>query len=291
MKKLVLSCFLLGIFSLVFGFYLFQLKQKQDKSNVVLGIQKIIEVTPEPKQVSTESAVVTLPSETPYPKPAGFCLSVPVLLYHHIEPIAQAKSEGHSQLTVDADIFDTQMKYLKDHGYRSMSAEELITAVVGHRSVGKTVVVTLDDGYKDVYDFAFPIARKYGIILNLMIPTGLLENSGYLSWNNLKEMVNSGLVNAYDHTWSHYSLHNGDVQKIEAEIMTAKSQLEQNLGKKVNIFTYPYGSSDQKTIDILVKNGFIGAFSTIPSFYQCESYIFALRRNRIGNAPLSSYGL
>ncbi len=224
-------------------------------------------------------------------KPAGFCISVPVLLYHHIEPIVQAKTEGHGQLTVDANIFESQMRYLQDHGYRSISAEELVNAIISHGSVGKAVVVTLDDGYRDAYDFAYSVAKKYGIILNLMIPTGLLNNSGYMSWDNLREMVGSGIARAYDHTWSHYSLPQGDEKKIEMEIMTAKNQLEQNLGIKVNIFTYPYGSNDQKTVNVLRKNGFIGAFSTIPSFYQCESYIYALRRNRIGNASLSSYGL
>ncbi len=224
-------------------------------------------------------------------KPVGFCLSVPVIFYHHIEPIAQAKTEGHAQLTVDAGIFDGQMKYLKDHGYRAISAEELVNAIYSHKNLGKVVVVTLDDGYSDAYNFAFPVAKKYGVILNLMIPTGLLNNPGYMSWDNLKEMVNSGLAQAYDHTWSHYSLPRGDEKKIQMEVLTAENQLEQNLGRTAKILAYPYGSSDQKVINILQKNGFIAAFSTIPSFYQCESYIFNLRRNRIGNAPLSAYGL
>lgn len=280
-----MSCLLLGIFSLVFGLYLISFQDKLKKTNppisqipnptsTVLGVQNT-------SHIKVEKGLES----------AGFCLSVPVLLYHHIEPIEQAKTEGHSALTVDVNIFDSQMKYLKDKGYRSISAEDLVNAIVSHKSVGKAAVVTLDDGYKDAYDFAYPVAKKYGIVLNLMIPTGLLNNSNYMSWDNLREMVNSGMVNAYDHTWSHYSLPNGNVQKIEMEVMTAKNQLEQNLGKKVNIFSYPYGSNDQKTVNILQKNGFIGAFSTIPSFYQCESYIYALRRNRIGNASLSSYGL
>lgn len=265
------------------------LKSIKDKDT--LDIQKTTTVAAENIKISSSSAFNISPTITVDSKPVGFCLSVPVIFYHHIEPIAQAKSEGHAQLTVDAGIFDNQMKYLKDHGYRAISADELVNAIYSHKNLGKAVVVTLDDGYSDAYNFAFPIAKKYGVILNLMIPTGLLNNPGYMSWDNLKEMVNSGLATAYDHSWSHFSLPKGDEKKIQMEVMTAKSQLEQNLGKTVNIFTYPYGASDQKTVNILQKNGFIAAFSTIPSFYQCESYIFNLRRNRIGNAPLSAYGL
>lgn len=265
------------------------LKSIEDKDT--LGIQKTASVVAENIKISSPSADKISPTNMVEVKPAGFCLNVPVIFYHHIEPIGQAKTEGHVQLTVDAAIFDGQMKYLIDHGYRTISAEELVNAIYSHKSLGKAVVVTIDDGYSDAYNYAFTIAKKYGVILNLMIPTGLLNNPGYMSWENLKEMVNSGLATAYDHSWSHYSMPKGDETKIQMEVMTAKNQLEQNLGKTVKIFTYPYGSSDQKTVNILQKNGFIAAFSTIPSFYQCESYIFNLRRNRIGNASLSSYGL
>jgi peptidoglycan/xylan/chitin deacetylase (PgdA/CDA1 family) len=232
---------------------------------------------------------------TPSPSPtipAGFCLRVPVIFYHHIEPIDAAKIAGHASLTVDSGMFDSQMKYLFDRGYHSISAEELVNALRNKSQItGKPIVVTIDDGYSDNYTYAYPIAQKYNIILNLMIPTGLIENPGYLTWNNLREMTGSGLVYAYDHTWSHFSMPRGDVTKEETEIVTAKIQLEEHLGKPVTIFSYPYGASNNQSISLLTKNGFTGAFTTIPSFYQCDSIIYQLHRNRIGNAPLSSFGL
>lgn len=260
------------------------------KLNNFSKIEKTTNITPSPNPSVKPTPVITITqNEVP---DNSYCLRVPVLMYHHIEPIDLAKAEGHAQLTVDSGIFDTQMKYLVDHGYRTISGEELANALINHQAIpGKPIVITLDDGYSDNYNYAFQIAKKYNVVLNLMIPTGLIGNAGYMSWENLKEMVDSGIVNAYDHTWSHYSLPRGDVAKDEMEIMTAKKQLEEHLGKIVTIFAYPYGSSNQTTVDILVKNGFIAAFSTIPSFYQCESYRYALRRTRIGNSNLSSYGL
>lgn len=223
--------------------------------------------------------------------PVGFCMNIPVLLYHHVQPIEEAKKEGHAQLTVDSGFFEKQMQYLADHGYISISAEELVRSLINHVQLpGKTVVVTLDDGYLDNYQYAYPIAKKYNMKLNMMIPTGLLGNSGYMNWDNLKEMVGSGMVFAYDHTWSHYSITKGSYEKIEQEIMTAKKQLEEQLGKPQVVFTYPYGPSSDTAIDVLRKNGFLGAFTTISSTLQCDGYIYNLRRTHIGNAPLSSYG-
>jgi len=252
-------------------------------------LEKIANITPTPSPtIILTPTVPVVQNEAPS---NSYCLRVPVLMYHHVEPIDLANAEGHAQLTVDSGVFDSQMKYLVDNGYKTISADELVNALISHQRISKAVVVTLDDGYSDNYNYAFQIAKKYNIVLNLMIPTGLIGNPGYMSWDNLKEMVSSGIVNAYDHTWSHYSMPRGDMAKEEMEIMTAKKQLEEYLGREVKIFAYPYGSLNQTSVDILVKNGFTAAFSTISSFYQCESYRYALRRTRIGNSPLSSYGL
>lgn len=232
------------------------------------------------------------PAPSPTPEvPVGFCLRVPVLLYHHTEPYAQAKTEGHASLTVDSGWFEKQMQYLSEHGYNTISAEDLVNALLSHQQLpGKSVVVTIDDGYLDNYQYAYPIARKYNIKLNLMIPTGLLGVPGYMNWGQLKEMAGSGFVYVYNHTWSHYSLGKTTLEKAQQEIGTADKQLKDQLGKKVDIFTYPYGSTSPTAIQVLKQEGYKGAFTTIPSNLQCDGYIYYLRRIHIGNASLAYYG-
>ncbi|PIP74902.1 MAG: hypothetical protein CO135_00195 [Candidatus Levybacteria bacterium CG_4_9_14_3_um_filter_35_16] len=221
-----------------------------------------------------------------------YCLYVPVLMYHHIQPYNLAKERGQTSLTVDSVIFDQQMAYLVSQGYVSISADELANALKTHSALpAKPVVITMDDGYKDNFEYAFPIIQKYGLIANIMIPTGLIENFGWLNWNDLKTMVNSGRFYAYDHTWSHAALAGVSNDKIETEIMMAKQQLEDHLGKPVSIFAYPYGSKDSRVISALIGDGFSAAFSTIPGKIQCDSFIMTLHRTRIGNGALASYGL
>lgn len=247
-----------------------------------------------PKIIADVASVTPTPTFVPTIKPVneGYCLSVPVIYYHHVEPMAQATAEGHASLTVDPNTFAQQMAYLSSHGYTFYTAEQLVDALLGHTSLpGKPIVVTIDDGYIDTYTYAFPIAKQYGVKLSLMIPTGLLENPDYMTWNDLKDMANSGTVFAYDHTWSHYSLSQGPYSKDKMEIMTSKNQLEQHLGGNVDILAYPYGSSSSTAISILQQNGFKGAFTTIPGFLQCDGFVYSLHRNRIGNTSLSAYGL
>lgn len=231
-------------------------------------------------------------------KPLGYCLQVPVLLYHHIQPEEVATQKGQTSLTVDNNVFDSQMAYLTGNGYVTLSADQLIHAITTHSPLpAKSVVVTMDDGYADNYVYAYPIIQKYHVVLNLMVPTGLLGGvsgtNSYYTWDQLKEMTNSGLVFAYNHTWSHYPLAAGPLDKDTFEVKTAQDQLQQHLGKASPIFVYPYGSGAGVgwVVNVLKSQGFVAAFSTFYGRYQCDSNLLSLPRIHIGNAPLSTYGI
>lgn len=242
------------------------------------------------------------PSPTLIPTPTivytGYCLNVPVLYYHHTAPSEIAKTRGFSSLNVDAGVFDEQMGYLASHGFTTIFAEDLVNALKNHSPLPpKSVVVTLDDSYDDVYSYAFQSAKKYNTKLTVFVPTGLLggnsATNSYYTWGQLQEMVNSGLVEAENHTWSHYSMGTKGSEKDQYEIKTAEDQLQQNLGKHSAVFAYPYGTNATSSFvqQELAQFGFIGAFSTIGGTYQCDSFIFSLHRTRIGNALFPAYGI
>ncbi|HSD98546.1 MAG TPA: polysaccharide deacetylase family protein [Patescibacteria group bacterium] len=239
----------------------------------------------------TATDTATLPA-------GGYCLQVPVLLYHHIQPQADAVAKGQTSLSVDSGEFDKQMAYLAGNGYTTISAQQLVDAILSHGQVpSKSVVVTMDDGYLDNYLYAYPTLQKYHLLGNLMVPTGLLGvvagTNSYFSWDQLKEMVGSRTMVAYNHTWSHFPMAQGSKEKDIQEITTAQNQLRQFLGTTSPILVYPYGSGQTVSWvwQLLKDNGYVAAFSTLPGRFQCEGNIFSLPRIHIGNAPLSSYGI
>lgn len=220
-----------------------------------------------------------------------FCLYAPILMYHHIENLSQATIEGHTKLTVGDNFFDEQMQYLTSRGYTSISLQDLVNAVYAHQSVpSKSFVVTMDDGYADWYTYAFPILKKYHVIGNLFIISGLVGNPGYLTWNQLKEMASSDIIRVYNHTWSHIALGSASRDKIEFEMTTSQSELQSELGKPINIMAYPNGSFSPLAISVLQEQHFIAAVTTIPGHIECQSNIMTLPRIRIGNASMSYYG-
>lgn len=247
-------------------------------------------IIPTPTNTPTPTVTPT-PTITPTPTYAGFCISAPVLMYHHVENMAKANADGHGGLTVSPEFFDSQMKYLIDNGYKIISADELIADLFNNTRPGKVAIVTLDDGYEDNFQNAFPVAKKYGAHLNIMLATGLLENNDFMKWTEIKEMADSGLVSFGNHTWSHYSLPNGTNEKIDMEIGTAEKQIQEHTGKNPDFIAWPWGSYDNRTIAGARLSGIKAGFSTMPGQVQCDSFLWGLHRTRIGNSSLAAYGL
>lgn len=296
-KHIFLGLILLDIFILCTA-AVFATK-RATSSSVLLHPAKVHQVTialsPPPTFVPTATASPTA-ILTPKPVYTGYCMDVPVLMYHHTAPRSIAVARGQTSLNVDNGFLEQQMAYISTHGFTSYTALDLINALRTHTTLpGKPIVITLDDGYDDVYSYAFPIFKKYNLKFNLMVPTGLLGNTSpgnsYYSWSQLKEMVGSGLGFVSNHTWSHSTM-GGTAQKDEFEIATSQKQFGDVIGITPLTFAYPYGAGIYpQVIALLQRHGFLGAFSTIPGKIQCDSFIMSLHRTRVGNAPITAYGI
>lgn len=178
------------------------------------------------------SALDTLPLfGTAQPGPAG---GVPVLCYHYLRRspgvIRLAKVMLHVVLslpvlddnelwTLSEGAFDNQMRWLYENGYRSITLDQLTRWQYGHEALPpKCVVITFDDGDRSVYDYAWPILEKYGFTASYFIITrevGLQwRGLDFLSWDELREMSQSGTFTIESHTHSlHYKVGEKDAAK------------------------------------------------------------------------------
>jgi len=92
------------------------------------------------------------------PQSSSIMRSAPVFMYHHVN---QNKGD---MVTVSPDVFEAQMRFLKEAGYRTLNADELVAFAGGNLAIKeKAVAITFDDGYLDNYVYAFPILKKYNI--------------------------------------------------------------------------------------------------------------------------------
>ncbi len=219
----------------------------------------------------------------------GPCVKLSVLMYHHVQEEADAKAKKQTGLTTTPEFFLKHMQYLKDKGYSVVTPSDLAGFFNGTNKIpNKSAMITLDDGYYDNYQYAYPILKQFGFHATVFTPTGLLNNPGYLSWqdmNNMKDLVSFG-----NHTWSHHSS-SGTKEEQEKEIGMANQQLNEHGFNSVKSFAYPYGPSSNNAEQVLKEKGYTMAFTTVHGNIMCKGKYLDLPRIRVGNAPLNNYGL
>jgi len=239
------------------------------------------------------------PTTTPTPRPLTFsemnalygpCVYAPTLMYHHVQTAEAAKERNQTGLTVNTEVFRTQMQYLKDRGYGVISMQDILNFFEqGIKTQSKSVLLTFDDGYDDFYTDAYPILREFNYPATVFIPTGLMNNAGYLYWDKISEMNQNRILFA-NHTWSHKNIKTKE-DVLKMEISTADVQLNEKGLNIPKVFAYPYGSESALAISFLQGLNYKLIFTTRYGGTLCKKQMLNLPRMRVGNGSLSIYGL
>lgn len=209
---------------------------------------------------------------------------LPILMYHSVSPNALPQN----RLAVSVNAFARQMQFLKEHHYNVLTLEEINGLIrQGKRLPPKTVAITFDDGYKDNYTYAFPILKKYNLAATIFIIINEVgrPQGDRLSWDEIKVMRDSGLIDFGSHTLGPQPL--VDIQsqdELRKQIFDSKKILEEKLGQKINIFSYPGGLFNRDIRQLVIDAGYQAAAATSPGKKFSSKDIFALKRLRISSS-------
>ena len=165
-------------------------------------------------------------ASAPLPAPEDD-VKVLVLNYHMVNRM-------FISLAIEPEDFDWQMKYLVEHGYHTISPDELYDFLAGTgRLPDRPVLITFDDGYVDNYTTAYPILKKYNLKATIFVVTGFLgKRKGYLTWDQLREMEKNGIT-VESHTVTHAPLPQLSDERIREELVESKRQAEKELGHPI----------------------------------------------------------
>jgi peptidoglycan/xylan/chitin deacetylase (PgdA/CDA1 family) len=186
---------------------------------------------------------------------------VPVLCYHQFKP------EPKTVYDISPGKFREQMEYLKVNGYRVAPLGELVEALEqGLEMPEKTVVITIDDGYKSVYQHALPVLREYGYPATLFLYVSFIrEKGGSLWWPEIQELIAAG-IDIGSHSFSHFKLTRAKdetveryARRLEKELLASKHYLENKLDVDIPWFSYPYGAYDLEVLRKVAGYGYRGA--------------------------------
>ncbi len=184
-------------------------------------------------------------------------LEIPIFLYHHI---VDNKSEiEYDYMQTSKDTFEKQITGLENSGYHFISYDDLIQYKEGKKTLyKKSAVLTFDDGYEDVYKNAYPILKEYNIPFTMFIITDYMGTNTYMTWDEAKDVQNSGLGIIASHSQNHEDFSKLSVEQAVENVNNSYKTIEENLGnQKIKIFAYPYGLYGEGQSEALEKEGYI----------------------------------
>jgi peptidoglycan/xylan/chitin deacetylase (PgdA/CDA1 family) len=170
-----------------------------------------------------------------------------------------------SGLYITKDMLKEYCEYFINNNYKIVSLNEAYNIFVNKEEIDNTnlLVLTFDDGYEDNYTLGFPILKKYGAKFNVNVIARYTDENreNYLSWDQIKEMNKSGLLELGNHTYdSHIYVedYKGDSEPILKALLPNESEEERknrifndldkaddliskNGGNNISIMAYPYG--------------------------------------------------
>lgn len=229
-----------------------------------------------PKQPDAPSISVT-PASTqapPEPKydanvfaplhPKALASRVTVLMFHDV-----VRERGKGGVYFDSTVaeFNEILDYFDEQGAHYLSLRDFHEHLVTGKEVPeRSVVLTFDDNYQGFYENAWPILKARNIPSGMFVHTDFVGNKSgshpKMSWEQLKELDASGLVEIGGHTCSHP----GDLKSLprdeqERELVDSKTILEEKLGHPVPFLAYPVGSADAQTVALAKAAGYTMSFT------------------------------
>ena len=189
---------------------------------------------------------------------------VPILMYHAVH-------ERRSVISIPPALFAWQMGWLHENGYGVIPLSRLVQHLrSGDELPDRTAVITFDDGFESVYTSAFPVLTRYGFPATVFLVPDYCGQSndwpsqprtvprlGLLSWEQIGEMHRHGLEFG-GHTLTHPRLDRLAPDEAEREIVGSKAEIEDHLGRSVELFAYPYGRYDAAA-ETIVRRAHAGA--------------------------------
>jgi len=197
-----------------------------------------------------------------------FLSGQPLLTYHHVGPRpARVRLKG---LYVSAKLFGRQIEELREAGFSTPRYDEL---AAGGNLTAKTIFVTFDDGFHDIFENALSTLQKNRFIgIEFLVADLLGETSEWqvtsgevagslMDKSQIQEWLAAG-NQIGSHTLNHARLTQVPIAEAKEQITASKKKLEDLFGRPIHHFCYPYGDCNPAVRDLVEQAGYHSACTT-----------------------------
>ncbi|MGX8773437.1 MAG: polysaccharide deacetylase family protein [Bacillota bacterium] len=269
------------------------------------GAEDPTTTTEDPEPSTEPETTTTVATTAPYN--GTNATRIPIITYHRISSAAEKKSRNQrkSSLFLKVSVFEKQMKWLSDHGYRTISTEEFYQWYTNKIKLPpKSVLITFDDGSYSVIKYALPVLKKYhmkGTIFMIGKNTGKTTNTAVhknKSYSCIGRDVMAQVQATYPdlefqgHT---YNMHRKIGKKPALKKLSYAAQ-KADFTKMYNDFgytflAYPYGKYATKSINAAKASNIKMAFTYGTNAYATKKQNrYKIKRIKISaNQPMKKF--
>jgi peptidoglycan/xylan/chitin deacetylase (PgdA/CDA1 family) len=204
-------------------------------------------------------------------------------MYHRINIVTATTPAASRALTVHPADFARQMAWLKRRGYRTIRQRELFDALMCGRPLGpRPIMLTFDDGYRDVFFQASPVLARLGMHAIAYVVSGRISRGdpSFLTWPLLRALERRG-IEIGSHTVAHRDMTSLSGPAVLRDLRSSRLALERTLRHPVPWLAYPFGASDARVERLVGRAGYLLAVTTRPGVVQHAHRPHALSRLRI----------
>jgi peptidoglycan/xylan/chitin deacetylase (PgdA/CDA1 family) len=217
-------------------------------------------------RIALALAALLLPFRSEAATASGDNAGISILAYHHFGPTVA------DSMTVTTPVFEQQLGWLTQHGYRVIPLRTLVDGLrgAGAPTSGHVVVITVDDGHRTVYSELFPLIRKHHLPVTLFIYPSAISNASYaLTWEQIAEMAATGLVDIQSHTVWHPNFKHEKAKLspadyrafVQMQLVRSRKTLTAHGGRDVDMLAWPFGLYDPDLERAASEAGYVAAFS------------------------------
>jgi peptidoglycan/xylan/chitin deacetylase (PgdA/CDA1 family) len=193
-----------------------------------------------------------------------YASDVLVLCYHAISPTWDAP------VSVTPGALERQLDWLVRNGWRAITFRDVLLIPRSRR----TLVISFDDAFASVFEYAYPILTRLGLAATVFAPTAFISQPGPLkwagieqweatapaeleamSWNDLGVLADAGWEIG-SHTRTHPYLTRLANEALEAELADSRADIAAHLGRSCQTIAYPYGDVDLRVAERARRAGY-----------------------------------
>ena len=201
---------------------------------------------------------------------------VRVLMYHSFGWFSEQRP------AVSPYSLRTQLRWMRDHQVEIIRVSHLMEFLEGDLNLpARAAVITIDDGEQNAYTVAYPILAEFEAPFALAPPTDAVmhhSSRGTVTWQQIREMLDSGLCELLSHGHTHRALTALDTHALERELLEPRTLLEHHVGVGPDALAYPLGAHSEDLARQVQAAGYRAAFVARGGPVTCRTARFAIPR-------------